>query len=271
MFAKDAEQLLVAVNAATATNETLPVSVLPERRTSVIPLLIEMGRQRPIIRDYITGRPIESAFSSKTSDEQRETEVNLRMLYHLAESPTGPVGVWLSPPDPRRTDPDMGKVLIATTREKEGSLEIVQYDITGGMFSRQDFLEFTMLLENFSREGYFFLENSPWNILSQVIPMGKVWEGIADGSLEDKFSQQVERMRLLAKGKSPRQLAREIYDSTGARVGGACPPMRKETSIKRIGVVFAEHCGLCGKDINEWISPGDKCKYCNEVYLGVCS
>ncbi|MCL4397870.1 hypothetical protein M1403_02455 [Patescibacteria group bacterium] len=239
---------LEAVNAVSAKNE-----LLPGLNTSVIRLnLTNLG-----IVDPLSGKRIEQTFAAHNHREERETQVNLAMLNELQKN--SGTGVWLSPPD---SFYNRGKILVAI---REGN-QIVEYDITGQTFSGRDFASFITSLAGFSREGYYFLPDP--KILEEVIPMSVIWESIRNDQAEIKFNQEVEEIQHQNDPKA------YFLKKEGVDIDKACPKA-VEVTQKRIGPdgkiqVFARACGICGKEINDWITKGYRCKHCGEIYLGVC-
>lgn len=253
---------LEAVNAVTALNEVLPSSIPPEQRTSVIRLRFTNRG----VADPVTNKLVKDSFSFSDPRQAKESHVNLLMLDEL-EKRNG-VGLWLSAPDDVH---ETGKILFATRSRGDPVL----YDITGQAFSAKDFGLFATSLSKWRRGGYYFLEDLPWETLESIIPMPLVWEGIRNDRLEAEFNDKVEKALPDIKSLGTAGVRVAWQKQYGVDIDLACPTsttgvVRKQVSPDGTVRTFAKHCGVCQREINQWLAPGDRCRFCGKTYLGVC-
>lgn len=241
---------LEAINAVSAKNE-----LLYGVNTSVIRLgITDYG-----LTDQITGNPLENSFVFSDSDQARVSRVNLLMLKEV-EKKDG-IGLWLSPPDKIN---QTGKILVAV---RQGN-EIVEYDTTGVTFSNMNFADFMTSLSKYFRDGYYFLDDMPWDILEGVIPMSKAWEAIRNDQAEIKFNKEVAEALLIDR---PIRLA--FKQKYGVDINLACPTEQTTIDHKYVsqeGVVskFVRYCGACKIGIFKPMRKGERCPNCHGVYLG---
>lgn len=250
------ENLLTAVNAVTARNE-----LAPGVNTSVIRLgITEFG-----IVDQIIHRSIQSSFMFSTPEQAKVSEVNLRMLDEVKDN--NGVGLWLSPPwlsPPWLSPPDRsnktGKILVAVRQGRE----IVEYDTTGLTFSGKDFAGFMTSLSKYSRKGYYFLDEMPWEILETIIPMPEAWAGIRSDQAEIKFNNDVQE---ILGQKDPRKfyLQRDGVDiNLACQIGLSVKQVTMEGTVTKL----IKNCGKCKMQLNMYMKKGDHCPYCRGEYLG---
>lgn len=258
-----------AVNLLTAAYETGRGPA--DERISVIPLDFSDGS----FRDSLTGQRVEDVFSPNDP----VSEVNLRMLYHLKTLSDEAIGVWLS--GQNWENPKTGKVLVAT-KPRPGV--VVEYDITGDWFSAEQFRDFSLLLSEYDRGGYYLIGESAWSVLPQVIPMPEVWKKILDGQAKVKFNQDVDRLLPVIQQNQGEKLFDSVDLLMGSNVRIACttPSKGAETFLVRVRITpqgeelhYVKNCGKCGCPIENWIPKDYQCTHrmmngeiCNGIYKG---
>ncbi len=255
------QERATAIDGLTALNEL-------RERVSVVKLYDASDR----IVD-LTETPIENRFSFSNVVNKEESRANLLMLYSLRGLPTGAMGLWLSPPSAKY---ERGKMLLVVTRGRDGRREYVEYDYTQTIFSRDDFRRFVQKLENYRRDGYFLFEMPTWGLLQEAINMPVIWKGILSDYWEKEFDKNAEEIMMQNRAKGAAGMRQRIYEDTGKDIALACPSDSVSSVVNKLvspeGKIktFAKACGVCGREISDWIEKGYQCPHCGEVYLGVC-